>query len=101
MVEKANYTKEMTEKLLHLYEEWGNEALEEIAKELGKNVRSVRAKLAREGVYVANNKKATNVNDGASKKVILREIEARNFDVTGFEGATKPALNRLLGLLLD
>ena len=82
-----------------MYEELGNEGLDEIADAIGKNVRSVRSKLVREGVYVATPKKTARKIDGPSKKEILRSIEGHDFDVKGFEGATKDALTRLLGVV--
>ena len=39
--------------------------------------------------------------EGPSKKEILRDIEAKGFDVAGFEGATKMALTRLLGVVAN
>lgn len=95
----ANYTPEMLEQMLSMYEELGNDGIEQIAETLGKPVRSIRSKLVREGVYVASPKGATAKADGPSKKELLRELEALNFDPTGFEGATKIALNRLLQLI--
>lgn len=93
-----NYTPEMMEKLVSMYKELGNEGLEDIAEELNKPVRSIRSKLVREGVYVASAKVSTKVN-GPSKKELLRDIEAEGFDASGFEGATKTALSRLLGII--
>jgi len=48
---------------------------------------------------VASPKKSAAEQDGPSKKEILRDIEAQGFDVTGFEGATKDALTRLMGVV--
>ena len=99
-VEKTpNYTDEMVDTAVSMYAELGNDGLDQIAEAIGKNVRSVRSKLVREGVYVATPKKTTRKVDGPSKKEILRSIEADGFDVTGFEGATKDALTRLLGVV--
>ena len=95
----ANYTAEMVDQMIAMYNELGNDGLDQIAEELDKPVRSVRSKLVREGVYVASPKKATAKQDGPSKKEILRDIEAQGFDVTGFEGATKAALTRLMGVV--
>jgi hypothetical protein len=95
----ANYTPEMLERMVAMYAELGNEGIEEIAETLNKPVRSIRSKLVREGVYVAAPKGAPNKTEGPSKKELLREIEAKGFDTAGFEGATKIALSRLLGLV--
>ena len=95
----VNYTAEMVDSMIEMYNELGNDGLDEIADSLGKSVRSVRSKLVREGVYVASPKKTAATQDGPSKKEILRDIEATGFDVSGFEGATKMALTRLRGVV--
>ena len=95
----ANYTAEMVDSMIEMYNELGNDGLDHIAESLDKTVRSVRSKLVREGVYVASPKKTGAKQDGPSKKEILRDIEAQGFDVSGFEGATKAALTRLMGVV--
>ena len=97
----ANYTAEMVDSIIEMYNELGNDGLDEIADSIGKSVRSVRSKLVREGVYVASPKKAAAKQDGPSKKEILRDIEATGFDVSGFGGATKMALTRLMGVVAN
>lgn len=97
----ANYTPEMLDRMIAMYEDLGNDGIPEIAETLNKTVRSVRSKLVREGVYVASPKGVSNKTEGPSKKELLREIEAKGFDTTGFEGATKIALSRLLGLVAN
>jgi hypothetical protein len=89
----------MVDSMIEMYNELGNDGLDEIAESLDKTVRSVRSKLVREGVYVASPKKTAAKQDGPSKKEILRDIEAQGFDVSGFEGATKAALTRLMGVV--
>lgn len=98
MTNKANYTPEMVEALIERYKEVGNEGLELLAEEFDKPVRSIRSKLCNEKVYVATPKTA-NKKEGPTKKELLRELEAKNFDTKGFEAATKDALHRLLGLI--
>tara|TARA_B100001559_G_C15887603_1_gene343740 strand:- start:51 stop:368 length:318 start_codon:yes stop_codon:yes gene_type:complete len=97
----VNYTEDQVAKAISMYQELGNEGLENIADSIGKSVRSIRSKLVREGVYVATPKKAAAKQDGPSKKEILRNIESNGFDVAGFEGATKMALTRLLGVVAN
>ena len=80
----ANYTAEMVDSMIEMYNELGNDGLDEIADSLGKSLRSVRSKLVREGVYVASPKKTAAKQDGPSKKEILREIEDTGFDVSRF-----------------
>ena len=98
-LKSANYTAEMDDTMIEMYNELGNDGLDQIAESMDKTVRSVRSKLVREGAYVASPKKSAAKQDGPSKKEILRDIEAQGFDVTGFEGATKYALTRLMGVV--
>jgi len=97
----TNYTPEMLEKITAMYEELGNDGLAEIALAFDKTPRSIRSKLVREGVYVASPKGAAAKAEGPSKKELLRDIEALGFETEGFEGATKIALSRLLGLVAN
>ena len=101
VAKNPNYTDEMVETAVSMYQELGNDGLDQIAEAVGKSVRSIRSKLVREGVYVATPKTVAVKQDGPSKKEILRTIEADGFDVTGFEGATKAALSRLHGVLAN
>jgi hypothetical protein len=94
----ANYTDMQVARMLEMYQELGNEGLEEIAQSLGKSVRSVRSKLVREGAYVAA-PKATKVAkvEGPSKKELLNQLEAIvGFDVTPLQGATKAGIESLI-----
>ena len=101
-VEKTpNYTDEMVETAVSMYQELGNDGLDQIAETVGKSIRSVRSKLVREGIYIATPKKVAVKQDGPSKKELLRSIESHDFDVKGFEGATKDALTRLLGVVTN
>lgn len=100
-IDKTNYTPEMLEKIKAMYAEVGNEGLEDIALAFDKTLRSIRSKLVREGVYVASPKGMASKTDGPSKKELLRDIESLGFDTEGFEGATKIALSRLLGLIAN
>jgi hypothetical protein len=100
MQQKAiNYTPELTEKLLNLFEQYGPERIDEIANEISKPRKSVIAKLVRLNKYKAPEKPASK-RAGLSKKELLNEIETIVcFDVTGFTGASKPALQNLLNYL--
>ena len=97
----ANYTAEMVDQMIEMYNELGNDGLDQIAETMDKSVRSVRSKLVREGVHIASPKKTAARQDGPSKKEILRDIESVGFDVSGFEGATKSALTRLMGVVAN
>ena len=66
-----NYTEDMVQTAISMYQDLGNEGLETIAEAVGKNVRSVRSKLVREGIYVASEKPATRKIDGPTKKELL------------------------------
>ena len=90
-----NYTDEMTATVIEQYSSGVD--LDAIAESVGKTVRSVRSKLVREGVYVAQPKQTAAKREGPTKKELLRDIETAGMDATGFEGATKDALARLLG----
>ena len=96
---KVNYTPEVTAEIVSAYQ--AGTAVEEIAETIGKSFRSVRSKLVREGVYVAKEKVATRKVEGPSKKEILRDLDATGFDTAGFQGATKDALTRLLGMVAN
>ena len=90
-----NYTAEATAKMIADYQ--SGVAIEEIANNIDKSVRSVRSKLVREGVYIAAPKKASRKNDEPTKKELLIELEqVAPFDVNGFMGATKPAIMDLI-----
>ena len=73
MAQKVNYTPEMTTQIVDAYS--AGMDIAEIADSIGKTVRSVRSKLVREGVYVAQPKKVTRKVEGPTKKEILRDLE--------------------------
>lgn len=93
---KVNYTAEQTAAMIADYNQ--GKSVEEIAEALGKAVRSVRAKLVREGVYKAPEKPAKAAKDeGPTKKEMMRELEAiAPFEVEGFMNATKEAIQALI-----
>jgi len=94
----VNYSKEMTAKVISDYQKGID--LDAIADEIGKSVRSVRSKLVREGVYVAQPKSATAKRDEPTKKELLNQLESvAPFEVTGFMGATKSAISDLISHL--
>ena len=61
-----NYTAEQTKTLLTSYQ--SGMTVEELASQLDKPVRSIRSKLVREGVYVAQPRNKTAKIEGPSKK---------------------------------
>jgi DNA polymerase I-like protein with 3'-5' exonuclease and polymerase domains len=97
MATQANYTAELTAKIIDQYQNGTDVA--EIAASIDKSVRSVRSKLVREGVYVAQPKVKSQKVQGPTKKELLRDLEGTGFDVSGFEGATKEAITRLIAMV--
>ena len=94
----ANYSEELTATVISDYQEGID--LDAIAETGGKSVRSVRSKLAREGVYVAQPKATTAKRDEPTKKELLNTLEGiAPFEVTGFMGATKNAISDLINHL--
>ena len=91
---QQNYSAEMTATIIEQYQ--AGVDVEAIAESIEKSVRSVRSKLVREGVYVAKPKAKTTKVMGPTKKELLKDLETTGFDVAGFEGATKEAIERLI-----
>ena len=95
----ANYSAEQTERLKAGY--LAGETVEALASELGKTVRSVVAKLSREGVYKAKEKVA------GKREMKKSEMVAKIAELTGateeqlesLEKATGPALMAVLKAL--
>lgn len=96
MAAQPNYTDEMVAKMVSDYQD--GVTVDEIAEAIGKSVRSVRSKLVREGVYVAQPKVAkTPKAEGPTKKEMLNTLETlAPFAVDGFMGATKEAIGALI-----
>src|SRR5210317_1820992 len=95
MATQANYSAEMTAQIISDYQ--NGQSVEDIASSIDKSVRSVRSKLVREGVYVAQPKAKANKVQGPTKKELLNHLETiAPFGVTGFMGATKEAINELI-----
>lgn len=93
---RVNYTEAQTEAMIAEYQ--AGQTVEAIAEAMGKAVRSVRAKLVREGVYVAPEKGAKSKREeGPTKKELIRELELLvPFEVEGFLNATKEAIQALI-----
>jgi hypothetical protein len=95
-VSATNYTAEQTEQLVKGYVE--GFSVEALATTVGKSVRSVIAKLSKEGVYVAKGK--TLKGAGTLRKAQLIELIAAKVGATqesleSLEKATKEALEIL------
>ena len=98
VAKKVNYTDTDMSVLTNMYGELGNDGLDRIALTLNKTVRSVRAKLVREGLYIAPEKGAVKAKkEGPTKKELLIDLEkVAPFPVDGFMGATKEAIGHLI-----
>ena len=81
MAKKApNYSPELTDAVVNDY--LAGKPVEDIADAIGKSVRSVRSKLVREGVYVAQEKpKGAKRDNGPSKKELFIQLRAKKPDV--------------------
>ena len=55
MPKTVNYTAELTQKIIDDYQ--NGSSVQSIADSIGKSLQSVRSKLVREGVYIAQEKK--------------------------------------------
>lgn len=97
MAAQVNYTPELTATIVDQYQ--NGATVEDIAASIDKSIRSVRSKLVREGVYVATPKAKSQKVMGPTKKELLRDLEGTGFDVSGFEGATKEAITRLIAMV--
>ena len=81
-----NYTAEQTAQIVQAYQ--AGETVEAIATQVGKSVRSIVAKLSREGVYVAKTKTA------AAGRVTKAELVAKIAAMTAVELETLASLEK-------
>jgi len=80
-IRPKNYTDEMVAKMTEAYEaNPTRETVEELASTLGKSVRSIIAKLSREGVYVAQ-PKVTKTGEPVVRKAELVAMLEAHFEV--------------------
>ena len=93
-----NYTQAQVAQITEAYN--SGQSVDEIADAVGKSVRSVRSKLVREGVYVAKPKTTSKKVLGPTKKELLRKLDG-HMDTKGLEGATKEAIERLIGIVAN
>lgn len=96
---REGYTEQERDKALKMYNELGNGGLLNISEELGRSINSVRAKLVKEGVYSAPEKKINQRKYGPSKKEIIRELGLLGLLPDGLEGTTKQGLNNIKNLI--
>ena len=100
-IRPKNYTDEMVVKMTEAYVANPNrETVEVLANEFGKSVRSVIAKLSREGVYVAQPKVTKTGEPVVRKAELVAQLEA-HFEVTmpTLVKASKADLQKLVDTL--
>ncbi len=108
-VTPANYPPEAVARLHEVYDPTATEAerdaqIVELAEELGKNTKSIRAKLVREKLYVKKEYKAKTGAKAETKETIVSEIAQvlgvdADSHLSGLEKATKNCLILLRGTL--
>ena len=94
-----NYTEAQTAQVVQAYQ--AGETVEAIATTVGKSVRSIVAKLSREGVYVAKTKQAANarVTKAGLVSMIVAATGAEPEVMASLEKATHEALEVLVSKL--
>ena len=99
----ANYTEAQTEKMVAQYNANPNrETVEALAKELGKNTRSVIAKLSREGVYKAQPRQTKSGEPIVRKAELVAQIqETLGVEFPSLVKASKADLQRLIDTISD
>ena len=94
----ANYTEAMTEKMVAQYTaNPSRDTVDAIANELGKNARSVIAKLSREGVYKAQPRVTKSGEPVVRKAELLAQIQTTlGVELPSLVKASKADLQRLI-----
>jgi hypothetical protein len=94
----ANYTEAMTEKMVAQYSaNPSRDTVDAIANELGKNARSVIAKLSREGVYKAQPRATKSGEPIVRKAELLAQIQdTLGVELPSLVKASKADLQRLI-----
>ena len=94
----ANYTEAMTEKMVAQYTaNPSRDTVDAIANELGKNARSVIAKLSREGVYKAQPRVTKSGEPVVRKAELLAQIQdTLGVELPSLVKASKADLQRLI-----
>ena len=95
---QANYTEQMTSKMVATYTaNPTRETVDALAKELGKDTRSVIAKLSREGVYKAVPRTTKTGEPIVRKAELLTAIESHyGIELPSLVKASKADLQRLI-----
>lgn len=102
MTEKTpNYTAEMVARMLEVYQPEAEQdvrdaQIDELAEELGKNRRSIIAKLTTLDAYVPKVYQTKKGEPVVKKEVLVAVLESRFGALNGIEKATKAALIKLV-----
>ena len=93
-----NYTDEMVETMHELYTaEPTRETVEQLAEDFGKSVRSIIAKLSREGIYVSQPRVTKTGETVVRKAELVAQIEEHfDIEVPSFVKASKADLQELI-----
>ena len=93
-----NYTDEMVETMHELYTaEPTRETVEQLAEDFGKSVRSIIAKLSREGIYVSQPRVTKTGEPVVRKAELVAQIEDRfEIEVPSLVKASKADLQELI-----
>jgi hypothetical protein len=98
-MERVNYTEAQVTEMVTRYH--AGETVEQIAEVLGKSVRSVVAKLSREGVYKPKTKNSVRT----TKAMVIGQLESQLACepdwFVGLEKCDKTTLDRLMWAVLD
>ena len=102
----VNYTAEQTAKMVADYVANPNkDTVETLAKEMGKSVRSIVAKLSREKVYVAKTYETKTGEKPVKKDTVADAIgkilKMTEPEITSLEKANKTALNKIFEALAN
>jgi len=94
----VTYTAEQTVELVDAYK--AGRSVDELALQFGKTVRSVVAKLSREGVYVKKVAAAKEAAGASRKEEIVLALElAAGVELPSFHKCTKSDLEKLLNFV--
>ena len=101
----VNYTPEQTKAILDAYSEGNGLTVEAIAEKMGKSVRSITAKLSREGVYKKKEYKTKNgeavVKKDAHADAIGAILGLPENDIESLTKANKSALRAIFEALAN
>jgi hypothetical protein len=93
----VTYTPEQTLELVELYK--AGQSTDELALAFGKSVRSIVAKLAREGVYQKKEKAAKALGSTRKDEVVLTLELAAGVEMPSLHKCTKEDLEKLLAFI--